>query len=172
MRLLLEHHTSPLCPMLIVTDEDGMLRALEFGNLEDRLRRLLRDHYGEFTLESGAAPGETVRALDEYFAGDIDAINSVKTATGGTQFQRAVWAALREIPSGATISYGELARRLGSPGASRAVGAANGSNPIAIIVPCHRVIGANGKLTGYGGGLPRKKWLLEHEARFARVGLL
>ncbi len=92
----------------------------------------------------------------------------------GTEFQRRVWGELREIPLGETISYGELARRLGTPGASRAVGLANGRNPVSIVVPCHRVIGADGRLTGYGGGLERKAWLLRHEATIrggAAVGL-
>ena len=172
MRLLLEKRIWPICSMLLVTDENRILRALEFGDLDTRLHRLLRDHYGEYTLDAGAAPRAITRALDAYFEGELGAINDVQVATGGTRFQREVWAALREIPGGTTISYGQLATRLGDPGASRAVGAANGANPIPIIVPCHRVIGADGKLTGYGGGLPRKKWLLEHEARYAAGNLL
>jgi O-6-methylguanine DNA methyltransferase len=172
MRLLLEKRTSPICPLLLVTDENGTLRALEFGDLEARLRRRLRDQYGEYTLDPGEAPRSITRALDAYFDGDLDAINDIQVATAGTRFQRNVWAALREIPGGTTISYGQLASRIGDPGASRAVGAANGANPIPIIVPCHRVIGADGKLTGYGGGLERKKWLLEHEASFAAGNLL
>jgi methylated-DNA-[protein]-cysteine S-methyltransferase len=107
--------------------------------------------------------------LEAYFNGKIDALAEVKTATGGTAFQREVWKALRTIPAGTTISYGELATRVGRQGASRAVGAANGANPIPIVVPCHRVIGVDGSLTGFGGGLAHKKWLLEHEARFASV---
>lgn len=101
--------------------------------------------------------------LDGYFAGTLTDFD-VPLLLEGTDFQRQVWESLREIPYGQTTSYGEIARRVGSPGASRAVGLANGRNPIAIIVPCHRVIGAAGGLTGYGGGLPRKRWLLEHEA--------
>src|SRR5207244_1075492 len=108
-----------------------------------------------------------IRALEAYFAGRIDALAEIRTATGGTHFQREVWNALRGIPAGATISYGQLAASLGRAGASRAVGAANGANPIPIVVPCHRVIGANGTLTGYGGGLAHKRWLLDHEATFA-----
>jgi methylated-DNA-[protein]-cysteine S-methyltransferase len=99
----------------------------------------------------------------EYFAGERTRFD-LPLAPAGTPFQRRVWDALCEIPYGETISYGELARRVGSPGAFRAVGLANGRNPLAIIVPCHRVIGADGRLTGYGGGLDRKRWLLEHEA--------
>ena len=169
MHLLLEVRTSPMGPLMIVTDRDGVLRALEFGDHEDRLRRLLRDHYGDYTMEKGAAPASIIQALDAYFQGDIEALNQVKTATAGTSFQREVWQALRTIPAGTTMSYGQLAAQIGRPSASRAVGAANGANPIPIVVPCHRVIGANGTLTGFGGGLPRKQWLLEHERRFAAV---
>jgi methylated-DNA-[protein]-cysteine S-methyltransferase len=98
-----------------------------------------------------------------YFAGDLSAIERLAVVTGGTDFQREVWAALRRIPAGRTLSYGALATQLGRPKAVRAVGLANGANPIGIVVPCHRVIGADGSLTGYGGGLERKRWLLAHE---------
>jgi len=156
-----------MCPLLIVTDQDGVLRAIEFGAHESRMERLLRSHYGDYTLEEGKAPVSLKRALEAYFKGGIDALAEVKTATGGTPFQREVWKALRMIPAGTTMSYGQLARKVGRKGASRAVGAANGVNPIPIVVPCHRVIGADGSLTGFGGGLANKKWLLDHEARFA-----
>lgn len=118
----------------------------------------------EWRESSRAAVGEAVRQLREYFAGkraDFD----LPLAPEGTEFQRSVWRRLQEIPYGETISYGELARRVGNPKASRAVGAANGQNPIPIVIPCHRVIGANGKLTGFGGGLPTKERLLALEAR-------
>ena len=98
------------------------------------------------------------------------AVETVGGNTAGTPFQRAVWAALRAIPVGATTTYGAIAAALGKPGASRAVGMANGSNPVAIVVPCHRVVGANASLTGFGGGLPRKRWLLEHEGVQMRLG--
>ena len=106
--------------------------------------------------------GDVAEQLDAYFAGDLTTFD-VRLDLHGTEFQRAVWALLLEIPYGETRSYGELAIRLGNPGASRAVGLANGRNPVGIIVPCHRVIGADGSLTGYGGGLPRKRRLLELE---------
>ena len=106
---------------------------------------------------------EVTDQLDAYFAGTLTRFE-IPMRLEGTDFQRRTWAQLQEIPYGETISYGELAGRLGNPGASRAVGLANGRNPIAVIVPCHRVIGANGTLTGYGGGLDRKVWLLDHEA--------
>ena len=105
---------------------------------------------------------EAHRQLDAFFAGKLKDFDLPLKPTG-TPFQRTVWDQLIRIPFGQTISYGELAKRIGQPTASRAVGLANGSNPISIVIPCHRVIGANGSLTGYGGGIDRKKWLLEHE---------
>ena len=118
-----------------------------------------------------AAPFAAVLAeLDAYFKGELTAF-TVPVAPRGTPFQMKVWAALLAIPHGTTISYGEQARRLGVPNASRAVGAANGRNPVSIVVPCHRVIGGNGSLTGYGGGLERKKWLLDFEAQRSRAAM-
>ncbi len=169
MKLILTHWPSPIAPLLLATDPDGRLRALEFADLESRMRRLLREQYGEYTLEMGKAPKKLIGALNAYFQGDLENLSTIPTANGGTAFQREVWQALRTIPAGTTMSYGQLANNLGRQGASRAVGAANGKNPIGIVVPCHRVIGANGQLTGYGGGLPRKRWLLEHESRYART---
>jgi methylated-DNA-[protein]-cysteine S-methyltransferase len=166
MHLRLEKYDSPVSPLLVVTDEEGNLRALEFADHESRMHRLLREHYREYQLEPGKAPRSIVSALDAFFAGELAAIEDLTVATEGTLFQRNVWRALREIPAGTTISYGQLAARLKRPSASRAVGAANGANPIAIVVPCHRVIGANGTLTGYGGGLPRKRWLIDHERKY------
>ncbi len=127
------------------------------------MRRLLRLHYGEVSLTDGAALTAVRDSLQRYFAGELAAVRDIDWATGGTDFQRSVWHALVAIPHGQTRGYGELARGLGVPQAARAVGWANGSNPIAIVVPCHRVIGASGKLTGYAGGLQRKEWLLRHE---------
>jgi methylated-DNA-[protein]-cysteine S-methyltransferase len=106
---------------------------------------------------------DVAEQLDRYFAGELTSFD-VEMELRGTEFQQRVWTQLREIPYGETISYGELAKRVGNANASRAVGLANGRNPISIIVPCHRVIGADGSLTGYGGGLERKTWLLEHES--------
>ena len=165
LHLRVERWKAPICPLLIVTDGEGFLRALEFADHESRLHHLLRGHYGDYTLEEGKMPPPLKHALQAYFEGNADALTKIRTATGGTAFQREVWRALREIPAGTTISYGELAAKIGRAEASRAVGAANGANPIAIVVPCHRVIGADGTLTGYGGGLPNKRWLLEHESR-------
>ena len=106
--------------------------------------------------------------LERYFRGETDVLDSIPVELNGTSFQQTVWKALRRIPCGTTISYAELAKRIGEPGAVRAVGTANGANPVAVVVPCHRVIGSNGKLTGYGGGLDRKQWLLEHEGVVSR----
>ncbi len=163
--LTLDRVASPLGTMLLVWDADGVLRALDFADHETRCRRLLQRHYGTPTVGSGRAPRPITEALARFFAGDLDAIDRVAVATNGTPFQRRVWAALRTIPAGTTVSYGRLASTLGQPAASRAVGLANGANPIGIVVPCHRVIGSDGTLTGYGGGLARKRWLLAHEQR-------
>ena len=165
MHLRLDHYSSSLAPLLIITDELGQLRAMEFADLEARMTRLLRQHYGEYTLTEMPAPRSLIAALDAYFQGDLKAIDQIPTATGGSDFQKAVWKALRAIPAGSTASYSELATSIGRSGSARAVGAANGANPIPIVVPCHRVIGADGSLTGFASGLPRKQWLLQHEAR-------
>jgi O-6-methylguanine DNA methyltransferase len=167
MQLIIDRLPSPIGTMLLVSDGVA-LRALDFEDYEFRLHRLLRLHYGRYALEPRPLPDAITRPLATYFAGDLAAIDAIPVATGGTAFQRRVWAALRAIPPGSTTNYGSLAAALGKPGASRAVGLANGSNPVGIVVPCHRVIGANGALTGYGGGLDRKRWLLEHEG--ARLG--
>jgi O-6-methylguanine DNA methyltransferase len=163
LALTLADFASPVGTIRLVSDRDGGLRALDFEGFDDRMQRLLRLHYGEVVLSPGPAPAPVTEALTAYFAGDLRALDAIPTVTGGTDFQRAVWAALRDIPPGETQAYGQLAARLGRPAASRAVGAANGANPVAIIVPCHRVIGASGSLTGFGGGLDRKAWLLAHE---------
>ncbi len=163
MHLRLDEYAAPLANLLIVTDDAGRLRALEFADHQSRMLRMLRDHYGDYELRAGAAPRSILVALDDYFAGHLSVLDNISVATAGTEFQRSVWQALRTIPPGTTLSYGQLAAQVNRPAASRAVGAANGANPVAIVVPCHRVIGANGTLTGYGGGLPRKRWLLDHE---------
>ncbi|HEX4765727.1 MAG TPA: methylated-DNA--[protein]-cysteine S-methyltransferase [Lichenihabitans sp.] len=170
LRLLVDRFLSPIGMIRLVHD-DRALRALEFHDRDDRLHRLLRCHYGTYRLEEAKAPGSFRLALEAYFAGDLHAIDDLPVETGGTPFQKEVWRALREIPAGETISYGAQAQRIGKPKAVRAVGLANGSNPVGIVVPCHRVIGANGSLTGYGGGLPRKRWLLAHERRAAEPSL-
>jgi methylated-DNA-[protein]-cysteine S-methyltransferase len=159
----LDRLQTPIGIALLVTDPDGALRALDWEDYETRLRQLLRLQYGATVLRAAPAPDDLKSALQRYFAGDLDDLKLIKWRVAGTPFQRKVWTALTSIPAGTTMSYGALAAQLGMPKAVRAVGLANGSNPISVVVPCHRVIGANGSLTGYGGGLPRKRWLLEHE---------
>lgn len=159
----LDRLQTPIGIALLVTDADGALRALDWEDYEARLRQLLRRQYGATVLQPAPAPDDIKSALSGYFDGDLDRLNTIEWRVAGTAFQRKVWTALRTIPAGTTTSYGALAARLDMPKAVRAVGLANGANPISVVVPCHRVIGANGSLTGYGGGLPRKRWLLEHE---------
>lgn len=170
-RLLLDRQQTPIGPLLLVTDERGVLRSLGIGDDEAGMRESLRRQYGAgIVLVPGAVPIAIHSALGAYFAGDLAALAGIPWATGGTPFQRAVWEVLAEIPAGTTTSYGALAVKIGSPKAVRAVGMANGANPIAIVLPCHRVIGADGTLTGYGGGLERKRWLLAHEGVLLRLG--
>jgi methylated-DNA-[protein]-cysteine S-methyltransferase len=163
--LLLNRLSTPIGEMLIVADCEGDLRAVDWADHEPRMRLLLKRHYGEkgYTLEESSKSNETIRAITRYFEGDLPAIDSLPVKTAGTAFQHMVWDALRDIPCGMTMSYAQLATQIGRPAAVRAVGLANGANPVGVIVPCHRVIGANGSLTGYGGGLHRKAWLLNHE---------
>lgn len=162
-RFSLDRVETPIGIALLVTDDEGFLRALDWSDYESRLHRLLRRHYGDIALEDAPAPKSMVRALKKYFSGDLDQLATIKWRTGGTSFQRNVWTALQTIPAGRTSSYGQLAVRLSVPNAARAFGLANGANPISVVVPCHRLIGADGSLTGYAGGLDRKQWLLKHE---------
>ena len=169
MEFLVDHLETPIGTMRIICDDLGSLRAMDWDDHEDRLVRLLKIHYGAAAerMQKVKNPHGLSKAMTRYFDGDITAIDTLPTATNGTEFQLDVWKELRRIPPGTTISYGQLAVRIGRPAAVRAVGLANGSNPVGVVVPCHRVIGANGKLTGYGGGLHRKEWLLRHEAQWA-----
>jgi len=173
-RLLIDRTDTPIGELIVVADEDGHLRAVDWTEHEARMRQLLRLHYGEggFTLEPSRDPGGLTATMRSYFEGRLDVIDTLPTRTAGTAFQREVWTALRGIPCGVTITYSELARRIGRPAAVRAVGLANGANPVGIVVPCHRVVGANGSLTGYGGGIERKRWLLAHESRASPGPLL
>ncbi|KQM24900.1 MULTISPECIES: methylated-DNA--[protein]-cysteine S-methyltransferase [unclassified Sphingomonas] len=169
--LLSETLPSPVGAITILTDGDGVLHALEFEDHHDRMERLLRLHCPQgWRIKPAVGESDAWRALTAYFAGDLSAIDTLPTATGGTAFQRAVWAALRDVPAGRTVAYADIAAAIDRPSAMRAVGMANGSNPIAIVVPCHRIIGRSGQLTGYAGGLARKQWLLAHEG--VATGLL
>ena len=161
--LRLDRLKTPIGESLIVTDEAGYLRALDWADRESRMVRLLRLHYGSVVPTSGTAPGHVKRVLQNYFDGELGCLATIEWRIAGTPFQRSVWTALTAIAPGETRSYGALARKLGCPRSVRAVGVANGSNPISVVVPCHRVIGADGSLTGYGGGIERKRWLLNHE---------
>lgn len=161
--LTLDRITTPVGEVLLVTDGEGAVRALDFADYEARMTRLLARHAPRAMLAEGRAPEAVRRAVEAWFDGDLAALDGLTVKTGGTAFQRTVWAALRAIPAGETRSYGQLAAAIGAPKAVRAAGLANGQNPVAVIVPCHRVIGANGSLTGYAGGLDRKRWLLDHE---------
>jgi methylated-DNA-[protein]-cysteine S-methyltransferase len=164
--LLIDRIDTPIGEMLIVSDHDENLVATDWAEYEERTRAWLRRQYFESgsNLEPAREPNGLTEAIRNYFAGDLTAIDTLPADAPGTPFQREVWRALREIPCGTTISYAELAKRIGRPSAVRAVGLANGANPVGVVVPCHRVIGANGSLTGYGGGLERKQWLLKHES--------
>jgi methylated-DNA-[protein]-cysteine S-methyltransferase len=159
----LDRLQTPIGTALLVTDAGGVLRALDWEEHEPRMRELLRLQYGAVDLNDAASPKELRAALTAYFKGDLDRLNTIKWRVAGTPFQQKVWTALPRIPAGTTMSYGALAAKLDAPKAMRAVGHANGCNPISVVVPCHRLIGANGALVKYGGGLERKRWLLQHE---------
>jgi methylated-DNA-[protein]-cysteine S-methyltransferase len=161
--LTLDRVATPVGEVLLVTDSEGAVRALDFADYEARMTRLLARHAPGAAVADGRAPERVRAAVEAYFSGDVRALDGLTVTTGGTDFQRSVWKALRAIPAGETRTYGQLAAAIGAPKAVRAAGLANGQNPVAVIVPCHRVIGANGTLTGYAGGLERKRWLLEHE---------
>ena len=162
MDLLLDRLPSPIGTIMLVCG-GGALRAVDFDGDEGWMRRWLSRHYGQYRLTPGRAPAAIRARVEAYFQGHLEVLDQVPVETAGTPFQRMVWSALRAIPAGTTVTYGQLAASIGKPRSSRAVGMASGSNPVPIVVPCHRVIGADGALTGYGGGLDRKRWLLSHE---------
>ena len=164
----LDRLKTPIGMALLVSDAEGMLRALDWEDHEPRMRELLRRQYGPVQLKAARAAAATRAALTGYFEGDLDRLQTIKWRVAGTPFQRKVWNALPKIPAGTTMSYGVLAAKLGAPNAMRAVGHANGANPLSVVVPCHRLIGASGSLVKYGGGLERKRWLLRHEG--AEIG--
>lgn len=165
--LVLSRLPTPIGEALVIADPDGVLRAFDWHDYEPRMRRLMARHYGATPIVEGEPPSAIRDAVARYFDGEVRALEALAWTTAGTAFQRAVWAALCQIPAGVTLSYKGLAERIGAPAAVRAVGLANGANPVGVVVPCHRVIGAHGGLTGYGGGLERKRWLLAHEGALA-----
>lgn len=162
MSFLIDRVPSPIGEILLVCGADGLC-ALDFAGYEERMHRLLRARFGAAMMRESSNPGGFADRVSAYFAGRMDAFDDAPLGMGGSPFQRMVWEGLRAIPPGETVTYGMLAARLGRPSASRAVGLANSLNPIAIAVPCHRVVGSKGALTGYAGGLERKRWLLDHE---------
>jgi methylated-DNA-[protein]-cysteine S-methyltransferase len=157
MKVFVERIDSPMGQIFIAASEKGLV-SVKFDASEEA---------SSAECKPGGIAARAARALERYFAGDVRALEGLACDLSGTEFQRRVWKALREIPVGRTLSYAELARRVGRPTAARAVGAANGANPVALVVPCHRVIGASGALTGYAFGVERKRWLLAHEGAFA-----
>jgi methylated-DNA-[protein]-cysteine S-methyltransferase len=159
---LMERFETPIGGMVLVA-RDGVLLLLEFADATGRVERELKARFQDYELQPATDPFGLTSRITAYFAGELAAIEGLLADGGGTAFEQQVWAELRRIPCGTTVSYGSIARKLGDVGLSRAVGTANGKNPISIVVPCHRVIGGDGSMTGYGGGLQRKEWLLRHE---------
>src|SRR5258708_39702098 len=166
----LDRLSTPIGTALLMTDSRGVLRALDWEEHEPRMRQLLRLQYGAVVLEDGRSPRELRSALTGYFKGDLDRLKTIKWRVAGTPFQHKVWTALPKIPPGTTMSYGALAAKLNVPRAMRAVGHANGCNPISVVVPCHRLIGANGTLVKYGGGIERERRPVELEGVSLRAG--
>ena len=164
MNLYTDFIDTPIGKMQLVANDNAVL-LLDFADNRKRIETLLEKRFKSYSLET--KPLVYTQLVKNYFTGDLAGLHSIPTETGGTAFQQQVWQSLLQIPIGSTWSYLALATRIGNPKATRAVGMTNGLNPISLILPCHRVIGANGKLTGYAGGLERKKWLLEHERMFA-----
>jgi methylated-DNA-[protein]-cysteine S-methyltransferase len=167
MRLIVERLATPIGPVLI-THDGKVICNTEFEDSEDRRAAELAQHFPGATFSRAKQRSAFADALKRYFEGEVRAIDKLPIAAIGTPFQQRAWAELRKIPPGQTRGYGEQARILGAPTAARAVGRANGQNPNAIIVPCHRLRGADGKLVHYGGGLERKRWLIDHEAEHAK----
>jgi methylated-DNA-[protein]-cysteine S-methyltransferase len=162
-RLFLDTLQTPIGELALIADDEGCLHALGFTTGHARMEQQLLRHSESVLITRAPNPGGVTAAIEAYFAGELQVIEGLRVELAGTEFERSVWSALREIPCGETRSYGDIARRIGRPTAVRAVGLANGKNPIGIVVPCHRVIGSDGSLTGYGGGIERKRWLLLHE---------
>lgn len=157
--LFREQFGTPLGAFLLFSDETGALRAANWLDREHRMARSLRDA----RIEQRPSPSPGRLGLEAYFHGELGAIDALRVETGGTEFQRSIWTALRAVRCGETLTYRQLARQVGRPAAIRAAGLANGGNPVSVVVPCHRIVGSDGALTGYGGGLDRKAWLLAHE---------
>jgi methylated-DNA-[protein]-cysteine S-methyltransferase len=165
LRLSIVEAGHPIGPILIACEGESLV-ALDFDSPDGRSRHILRSRYGrDIAFEERACPAHIAVLLRAYLDGDMGALDRMAADPGGTPFQQQVWTALRGIPAGTTLSYGALAAQLDRANAHRAVGSANALNPISIVIPCHRLIGSNGALTGYGGGVARKRWLIDHERR-------
>lgn len=164
---ILEEIESPIGTVLLVSRGDTLC-ALDFSDFRARMDKLLARHYGPLELHAAHRPTDFARRIRDYFGGELQAVDPIRTDACGTPFEREVWDALRTIPPGEVRTYAGLAEAIGRPRAVRAVGGANARNPVAIVQPCHRVIGASEDLTGYAGGLHRKQWLLAHEG--VRIG--
>jgi methylated-DNA-[protein]-cysteine S-methyltransferase len=164
--LLVENIPTPLGALLL-THDGKALWNIAFADREERRQGELALHAPDAAIRSTSKRSHFGKALIAYFRGDLAAIEDLAVADMGTPFQRKAWRALRRVPAGVTRSYGELAARIGHAGAARAVGHANGQNPVSIVVPCHRLVGSDGALVRYGGGIERKRWLIDHEARWA-----
>ena len=160
--LLADTLESPIGRLVLVFDA-GRLCALDYADSHGRMTRLLQRRYYRFRLGAASNPPGVIQQLRAYLGGKLNAIDSIQVDPGGTAFQQKVWETLRTIPPGTTRTYRDVAEQIGRPNAWRAVGRANALNPISIVLPCHRLIGSNGALTGYAGGLERKHWLLRHE---------
>jgi len=163
MKLNVSRLATPLGTVTLASTPEG-LAGLAFEHRVDRMWRFLAARFGSVEQHKGGEPDPVEADLRAYFEGTIASLENIRTDAGGTEFQRRVWTALRRIPGGRTSSYAELARSIGQPTGFRAVATANATNPVAIVIPCHRVIHADGSISGYGGGVDRKKWLLRHEA--------
>lgn len=148
---------------LTVAARGSKVCLVHFGPASPAVRESLARWYPEAQIVEDADPAGAAAVLSRYFDGDLNSLDEIEVELHGTAFQQRVWNALRTVAAGTTTSYAQLAGRVGAPAAVRAVGAANGANPVAVVLPCHRIIGSNGSLTGYGGGLDRKRWLLQHE---------
>jgi methylated-DNA-[protein]-cysteine S-methyltransferase len=154
---------------LTIAARGDQLVMVRFGDEREHAERFLHRQQPAAAIVGHRDPAGAVSALERYFAGDLAAVDSLQVEFYGTDFQRRVWTALRSLAAGRTASYLDIATAIGAPAAVRAVGAANGANPIPIVVPCHRIIGTSGALVGYGGGLDRKRWLLEHEGVLLKI---
>ncbi len=162
MEILIEEMDSPIGE-IVLAGLDGRLCALDFGDCREWMTGYLKSRFGEFSLRSRNTNRDWRDRIGAYLEGEFTALDGIEVDVGGTVFQNQVWSALCGVAPGTTSTYGGLAATIGRPKAARAVGAACGRNPVALVVPCHRAVGHDGSLTGFAGGLPRKRWLLQHE---------